>query len=93
MFRDYSHGTANGPLRKHLDTHHKQEYLTEMALQGWPNKLPSFTDLRKKAAENAKAMVTPRVPFSAEGLVIHLVRFIVANDQVSSKYSALLIDK
>jgi hypothetical protein len=74
----YMQTTLNAPLQSHLDRHHHTKYLHKAEKQGWTIQLVSQKDVLWKA------IVGSCVPFSMDAVVEHLVKFIVANDQVRS---------
>jgi len=73
--------TATGTLRNHLGKAHREEYNRICAQNGWKNNL---AEAEKQKAETAKivARVAAREPFSVDGLLKHIAKFIVADDQV-----------
>jgi hypothetical protein len=80
---NFSHKTANSGLRAHLDRWHRAIYTQRATQYGWTNQLPSFVKEQAESAQaNAANDSVMQVPYSAQGAVDRLVRFIVANDQV-----------
>lgn len=77
--------TATGTLRNHLNKCHRVEYDRLCAQNGWKNHLAE-ADLQKAAKEKAIIQVAKREPFNVDGLLNRIVKFIVADDQVSSKF-------
>jgi len=72
----FSYKSSNTTLHNHLDKIHPEEYLKCVHRGLWPNQLPS----RDMTIE---IHVSPdRVAFSQTEFWIHLVNFIVADDQV-----------
>lgn len=71
----YSLSTATGTLRGHLERYHEEEVITVCQRKGWPIQLPKYK------AQHALT-IKSRVPFSAEAVLDHLVKFISVNDQV-----------
>jgi hypothetical protein len=71
----YSSSTATGTLRGHLERYHEEEVITVCQRMGWPIQLPKYK------AQHALT-IKSRVPFSAEAVLDHLVKFISVNDQV-----------
>jgi hypothetical protein len=74
-----STGTSN--LRKHLLRHHPQEYDKAVTENNWDYQLSTQVNTASDhSGLNATTRSVP--PFSAEVFLDHLVRFIVADDQV-----------
>jgi hypothetical protein len=73
--------TSTSTLRSHLNKVHRAEYDRICAQNSWKNPLK---DAEKQKAEAAKvvARVAAREPFSLDGLLKRIARFIVADDQV-----------
>lgn len=71
----YSLSTATGTLHGHLERYHEEEVITVCQRKGWPIQLPKYK------AQHALT-IKSRVPFSAEAVLDHLVKFISVNDQV-----------
>jgi len=85
----YSAGSSSSTLRYHLDRFHKVEYLALTEEKGWTTLLPSVKKAIQEAEEaiiNSQEALLPRVPFSVEGALDHIVKFIVAHDQASKMY-------
>jgi hypothetical protein len=74
--------TATGTLRAHLGKAHRTEYDKLCAQNGWKNCLAE-ADLQKAAKADAVIQATKRESFSVDGFTRRLVKFIVADDQVS----------
>ncbi|KAI0290316.1 hypothetical protein BC826DRAFT_970521 [Russula brevipes] len=77
----FSAKTANSTLRVHLDRNHKVEYLRLHKERGWKSQLKSMEDAE---TESTPVSEVPSDVFSLETFLDHLVRFIVADDQVST---------
>jgi len=82
----YLHNTSTSGLHNHIDEFHSTQY-TELALiHGWLNLLPSFRKAqaaqKKELAAAHMLAATGQVPFTPNGLLQHLVDFIVVNNQV-----------
>lgn len=78
--------TASGTLRNHLDKSHRAEYDRLCAQNGWKNYLAE-ADIQKAAKAKEVIQVAKRESFTMDGLLNRLVRFIVADDQVSNYVS------
>jgi hypothetical protein len=85
----FQYGTSSTNLRPHLEKYHKDDYLKLIRIKGWVNQLPSAKQAQEaQAAESATELTVgqARPPFTTEGLLNHIVNFIVANDQVRPLY-------
>jgi hypothetical protein len=82
----YSHRTAIGGLRVHLEANHRDEYLEVCEKNNWPMMLPKERLARAALAEsNLNPVVErPRPAFNRESFLAALMRFIVTDDQVST---------
>jgi hypothetical protein len=80
----YMSTTASTNLRNHLFKLHEAEYLVEAAKNGWQ------TTVKPSKQPGAKG---DRPPFTMENFISHLLRFIVADDQVSSVLYYLLFSE
>jgi hypothetical protein len=79
----YSWRTATSGLRSHLERFHKEEYLRIGKEKGWVIQLASLKSLSLSQQVNSAANdLPPQIMFSPDAVTDHLVRFIVANDQV-----------
>ena len=88
----YSWRTATSGLRSHLDRFHKEEYLRLSRERGWTAQLPSVKSQQGRSAAAAGDSVTVRqIMFTSDAVTDHLVRFIVANDQVRLVFSLIPI--
>lgn len=67
-------------LRGHLEKYHAQEYVEGYKAGKWELYLPK---LRKQIEKEQAASSNPRIKFSPDALVSHLVKFIVGDNQVS----------
>jgi hypothetical protein len=74
--------TATGTLRTHLDKFHREEYDKRCAKNALQNCLKE-ADIQKAAKAEAVIQVAKRELFNVDGLLMHIVRWIVADDQVS----------
>ncbi|KAI0281889.1 hypothetical protein BC826DRAFT_974463 [Russula brevipes] len=77
----FSAKTSNSPLRGHLDSTHRVEYLRLHKERGWKSQLKSMKDAEM---ESTPVSEVPSDVFSLETFLDHLVKFIVADDQVST---------
>ena len=77
----YSLTTTSGTLRAHLAKYHREEYDKKCAENGWKNSLVE-TEKQKEVMAEVVNRSADREPFSTEGLLKRIVRFIVADDQV-----------
>ena len=78
----YKPSTGNSNLRRHLYNLHAEEYDKAVVQYKWPVKLS--TESRDASTQNAHNQCGREVPsFSPAAFLEHLVRFIVADDQVS----------
>lgn len=80
----YSSTTASSGLRSHLDRFHYTEYLKIGQERGWVMQLASIK--AQQAQESAaKFLAKQQLPkFTPDNVTNYLIRFIAANDQVSS---------
>lgn len=81
----YKEKTGNSNLRYHLRTHHGDVYDAAIREHGWDYKLS--TNLRGPSTQslNSRNQRSQDIPsFSPEAFLEYLVRFIVADDQVSA---------
>lgn len=74
--------TATSTLRNHLGKAHRAEYNQICAQNGWKNHLAA-AEIQKAKTAKVVARVAAREPFSIDGLLQRITRFIVADDQVS----------
>ena len=74
--------TATGTLRNHLNKSHREEYDRACAQNGWKNYLVD-ADVQKAAKAKEITQVAKRESFTMDGFLKHIVKFIVADDQVS----------
>jgi hypothetical protein len=73
--------TGNSNLRRHLRNYHPQEYDNVVVANKWDFQLSTQVNVASNhSAHNATTRSVP--PFSAATFLDHLVRFIVADDQV-----------
>lgn len=81
----YGPKTANGNLRRHLNKVHAEEYDQAIKQHKWPYQLSSQTQTADAStAHSTRSQRDPRLPqFSQTVFQELLVRFIVADDQVS----------
>ena len=75
----FSHRTSSSGLCNHLDKWHHTLYLQLAKEHGWTIQLPSHRDAIARQAAAAQSVVQ-HMPFSPDGLLNCLIRFIVAND-------------
>lgn len=71
-------GTSN--LRKHLVLCHEELYVQKCQDKGWTYGTPKVKE--PTIGENRKSAIPP---FTAEGFVEYIVRWVTADDQVSVK--------
>jgi len=76
----YGWKTANGNLRSHLLGQHPKEYDKAVINHKWQYKLS--TQSGNASTHPRNAVIREVLPFSPEVFLEHLVRFIVADDQV-----------
>lgn len=81
--------TSTGTLRVHLNKSHRVEYDRICAQKGWNNSLAE-ADTRKAAKEKEAIQVAKRELFTVDGLLNRIVKFIVADDQVSRNIELFL---
>lgn len=74
-------GTANVNLRRHLIKNHPDEYDKAIVDNQWQYRLSTDTG-DASVRNNHKVAVRKAPPFSPAAFLEHLVRFIVADDQV-----------
>jgi len=75
-------GTSN--LCIHIQANHCKEYLKLIEEKGWVNMLPDMWQLTDQGSLNKHVIVgVPRLKFSQSAFINALVKFIVADDQVS----------
>ena len=77
----YGSKTGNSNLRGHLYREHAEEYDEAVVHYKWPYKLSTESDAPTENARNQRGQEVPS--FSPAAFLEHLVRFIVADDQVS----------
>lgn len=79
----YGSRTGNSNLRRHLYKIHPTEYDEAVLKYKWPFKLS--TEARDESTHNPRNIRDGDIPsFSPAAFLEHLVRFVVADDQVSS---------
>lgn len=80
----YAKTTGNSNLRNHLTKRHAVAYDNAIIDNGWSYKLSTHSDDVAHNNINTRNDVTNRLvpPFSPKAFLDHLVRFIVADDQV-----------
>lgn len=76
----YAASSSNTTLRVHLDKQHRDEYIRICKQNKWEIKI---TSARKEQGNAVSPLDAARTPFSKLAFIEHLVRFVVANDQVS----------
>jgi hypothetical protein len=76
----YSHRTSTSGLRSHIERFHKEEYLRLSKERGWVIQIASLKSQQEKSTSGGN--LPPQIMFSSDAVTNHLVRFIVANDQV-----------
>jgi hypothetical protein len=84
----YAAQTSTGPLRGHLRRLHYDLYISTCKQEGWNEYLeehekPGYDANRAAALAAPCGPSSSRIPFSQEGLIDALVKFIVADDQVN----------
>lgn len=79
----YSSKTATSGLRSHLERFHKEEYILLGKERGWVMQLASLKSQQGQSTTGpGSAINLPKILFSSDAVTNHLIRFIVANDQV-----------
>jgi hypothetical protein len=84
----YGPKTGNTNLRRHLYLDHGEEYDKVVLMNKWPYRLSTqsheaSTQSREASSHNTRNRRDVEVPpFSREAFLEHLVRFVVADDQV-----------
>lgn len=78
----YMKSTAGGNMRRHIDTHHSELYLTKAVSKGWEIKLASQSKSRIDATDGSGPGSPCSDNFSIEKLHSALVNLITADDQV-----------
>jgi hypothetical protein len=80
----YAKGTAVGTLRKHLLTHHFEDWVAQCTSLGLTIKGKEAQEaVAALTGSSIKSQVQPRPKYTPEALVDALVKLIVANDLVS----------
>jgi hypothetical protein len=79
----YGTRTANGNLRNHMYKNHPQEYDQAVEQNGWNHRLSSETNDPRGGSNPGNVRKESLPAFSPEAFMEYLVRFIVADDQVS----------
>jgi hypothetical protein len=74
-------GTGYTNLRKHLANKHAADYDTAITKNNW--KYRSSSDIKSGTSNAVEARSLP--PFTQESFVDYLIRFVVADDQVSKR--------
>jgi hypothetical protein len=82
----YQLGSGKSNCRNHLRNKHKEVYDKTILEKNWPYPLSTDERVAKPTAGELRRRTLPR--FTAESFIDYLVRFIVADDQVSI-FSAL----
>jgi uncharacterized membrane-anchored protein len=82
LVHHHATSTATGTLRNHLDKAHRAEYDTICSQNGWKNHLTE-ADQQKAAKAIEVTQVAKRESFTMDGLLKRIVKFVVADDQVS----------
>ena len=78
----YSKDTGTTNLRRHLRTLHAEEYDEEIKKNNWSYKLSTQADSLSMQRTVRKLRDQELPPFSPATFLEHLVRFVVADDQV-----------
>jgi hypothetical protein len=79
-------GTGTSNLRKHLVRKHAAAYNKAIMENGWNYRFSSDVKSGKSNAVE-KAPEHPPPPFTQASFIDYIVRFVVADDQVSSAFS------
>lgn len=84
---NYVYGMATGyqNLRKHLVKKHATAYDEAIVVNGWNYRLSGDIKSGKSNAVEARRHTLP--PFSQTSFIDYIVRFVVADDQVSNAFS------
>jgi hypothetical protein len=84
--REYSCTTGNSSLRNHLKKFHKDEYLEQCEKNGWPMLLKLDPSEAVLARASDPSRIRPDVPpYSVDNLLRAITKFIVIDDQASTK--------
>jgi hypothetical protein len=84
----YTSGSSLTTRRRHLAKEHLEDYLSFIAQNNLPNKLP---DALRKQRQEQRARDSQRIPFSIEVFEEQLIAVIVSNDLVSPPSFALTL--
>ncbi|KIL54933.1 hypothetical protein M378DRAFT_182369 [Amanita muscaria Koide BX008] len=76
----YSENTTTGGLRRHLVTHHRATYLDTCQKNNWTVYIAKLASTEGGDSVES-GFERPLIPFTQKGLVDHLIKFIVADDQ------------
>jgi hypothetical protein len=77
----FSPFTSNSTLRKHLKHKHKDEYLRLHEARGWKCRLD---DMKEADTESTPVSEAQSLPFTPKSFLDHLLKFIIAYDEVST---------
>jgi hypothetical protein len=80
----YGIGSGKTNCRNHLRNRHSDIYDKTVQEKNWPYRLSTETPGAKATVGELRKRVLPR--FSPESFIEYLVRFIVADDQVSNLF-------
>jgi hypothetical protein len=87
----YSENTTTTGLRRHLVTYHRTIYLETCLAKGWTAYAAKLESADGDPVDSGPGR--PLVPFTQKGLVDHLLKFIVADDQVSQSFLSFTFDR
>lgn len=87
----YSENTTTTGLRRHLVTYHRTIYLETCLAKGWTAYTAKLESADGDPVDSGPGR--PLVPFTQKGLVDHLLKFIVADDQVSQSFLSFTFDR
>ena len=79
----YAASTTTTILRNHLTTQHRVDYLTKCQEKGWNEYAEKLGSTDGGSLDTIDSSTKPQIPFSRKVLLDRLVKFIVADDQVS----------
>ena len=87
---NYVYGMATGynNLRKHLASKHSTAYDEAIVQNNWGYRLSH--DVKSGKSNAVEARKRPLPPFTSESFLEYIVRFVVADDQVSNACSAMV---
>ncbi len=81
----YSMATAYLNLRKHLANHHAATYDNAIVENRW--NYPLSSDVKSGKSNTVEARKHSLPPFTQASFIDYIIRFVVADDQVSNAFS------